>query len=206
MRLSEISFSLILVSCILCLSCSANSESAEKFDFRKTKWGMYVKEVASSEDSKPAHTPFVSMFRDPDDCLFYEVELMGRPMQLTYEFSKGKLIAAHYELFNRYNGDENRHITDFVDFKLKLQEKYGVPKKDEINWKNDRFKDKPEDYWRAIFYSELEYRAKWDTLRTEIELCLTGGFGAVNFSISYESKIREFPEKDKDNKNVLEDL
>ncbi len=91
-------------------------------------------------------------------------------------------------LFTEQHTNKNDFIDDYHRLKKLLVKKYGKPSKDTHTWKNDLFKDDPQDWGMAICVGDLVYYSEWETQNTNIFLFLTGGNYEINHLIRYASK------------------
>lgn len=93
--------------------------NGNKFDFRKTKWGMTLEEVKKSEE--------ISIHDSSDKKLLYHTVLNQKDAEIEYIFSNGKLTQATYTINEGYY-DPAKNYDDFVMFEEVLKKKYGEPK------------------------------------------------------------------------------
>ena len=178
----------------------ANSASyAQQFDFRNTRWGISQDDIRLSEKTKPVC----------DNCrkegqIIYETSVMAKKMALLYDTIEDKLVSAGYILIENYT-NENKYIETFEGFKKQLTSKYGKPTTDKIVWRSDSNKYVPNQYGMAVSIGDLEYKAKWETDRTEINMILNGNDYRITCGIMYYSRefnyLREDQEKAKLNKD-----
>ena len=154
------------------------SES-EKYDFRKTNWGMSKEQVKAIEDKKPDF--------DEDTFVEYKVEISGNDFKCVYNFLQDKLYSSKY-IFNGTHTNKNDYIYDYENLKEILIKKYGKPKADEVVWKNDLYKNDKQEWGMAISVGHLTYGAIWETPSTEIGLILVGNNYRIMLVIGYDSK------------------
>lgn len=93
---------------------------AEDHTFRKTKWGMSIAEVKSSEP--------LDVVKEKDDLLGYKTNVIGKDVFVAYFFIDNQLVRARYVLAESHSNN-NDYIIDYNDFKEILIKKYGPPKK-----------------------------------------------------------------------------
>ena len=172
-------------------------EGKEKFDFRKTKWGMSIEHVMYSEGVKAR--------LEVKDALVYEAEVLGMNCLIFYEFIGNILASGNYFFVEEYS-NRNDYISDYDSVKNTLREKYGSPKSTEINWRDDSYKDKPPKYGLAVGLGHLIYRSTWETDSTDIILSLAGGNYEIELVVHYRSKVfypklMEKQEKEKESKS-----
>lgn len=149
------------------------------YTFRKTNWGMSVDEVKSSEEGRPIH--------EREDMLLYPVRVSSYDASCGYLFSNGKLFRATY-IFDLKHTNKNDYIADYENIKKLMTDKYGEPKQDEINWKNNLYQSDVQQYGFAVSLGHLVYYSIWETVDTNIILELTGDNYEINVRVSYWSK------------------
>ena len=94
------------------------------------------------------------------------------------------------------HSNKTLYISDFKDINNQLSKKYGKPKKDEIIWLDDLYKDDPSDYGLAISIGHVRYLAEWDLSESEIQSVLQGDNYEINFWVEYKGKaFKELEEK-----------
>jgi len=160
---------------------SANNqvEQKDQFSFRKTYWGMSVDEVKNTEESQPVY--------EQDNIVMYNSSLSGFDVSCGYLFTNGQLFRGVYT-FNLQHTNDNDYIGDFDGIKATMIKKYGKPKQDEVNWKDDLYKSDPKKYGFAVSLGDLVYFTTWETKDTDIVLELTGDNYNINLRMSYWSK------------------
>ena len=189
--MKRLAFLLILLIILLCPKIVL---AADEMTFRKTTWGMSLNQVKASES--------VKLFKQGENELAGKTTVVGKDMFLYYEFIDNQLVRANYMLLESHI-NKNDYITDYEDFKKILTKKYGRPKKDEIIWKNDLFKDSYSDWGQAVSIGHLVYRSTWKTPCTEIVLVLTGDNFEIGCLVAYTGKnFVKLIEKFKDQKRL----
>lgn len=151
----------------------------DTYAFRKANWGMPRQEVMKTENEKPAY--------DQDAILMYNVTVSGMDTSCAYLFTEEKLFRGVYT-FNLKHTNENDFLADYDKIKATMTDKYGKPKQDEINWKNDRYKADAQKYGFAVSLGHVIYFATWETKDTNIILELTGDNYDIHLRSSYWSK------------------
>jgi|AntAceMinimDraft_17_1070374.scaffolds.fasta_scaffold26500_2 hypothetical protein len=158
------------------------------FDFRKTNWGMSVKQVKAIEDAKlgPAG----------DSELGYSgIKIDGKDFICVYFFLEDKLYRSAYGLLGEHSND-NLYIDDYENLKEALTKKYGKPRFDKVTWRNDLFKDSRQDWGTAISMGHLEYFSSWETSTTDINLGLNGDNYEISLNFGYYSReLKEWADK-----------
>lgn len=157
-----------------------HSAKPPAFDFRRARWGMSLAEVKASEPAKPS--------LEDANSLMYDTTVEGYDVAVGYFFASYQLVSAGcvYKV-------EHRNKTDFIDdFKkveVSLAEKYGSPEFNETVWKNDRYRNQPHNWGKAIAAGQLVYQAQWKTPATEILESLSGDYFDIEFGVKYNSRL-----------------
>ena len=180
-----------------------DSNESEKFNFRKTRWGMNRKLVMGSENLKPIRFDKTSnQSQDSSNPrLVYKDSVIGDECLVEYVFVNNKLAVAGYMFTNKYS-NENDYINQFKKVKEKLVGKYGKPKIDRVIWDNELYKSDPSRYGFAVSIGHVKYYAHWDLNETEITLALTGNNYDISHHLFYMSKsLKEAYHKSLDESN-----
>lgn len=174
---------------------------SENHDFRKVNWGMTKADVIQAEKGSREKVNL-------GDLLVYECDLGGITCMLAYKFTHDKLETASY-IFTEEHTNENDYIADFSKIKDLLVKKYGTPLKEDDStgfWKNYRYKDRPQDWGKAISLGHLIFRAKWVNESTEIFHSLIGDNFKIKHGILYQSKGLKKDADERREKVTLDDL
>ncbi len=166
---------------------------AQDFDFRKTLWGMSVKEVANVEKEK-----LLNKGGDKQEYqLVYKITLADFKGKVLYHFVDYKLVKAHY-IFNIKEIDESISNHDF--FKEVLIEKYGTPDASKRIFTEEKMRELGPFYFlllpskdkvrEALENRDLYFKTSWSTSFTYISLLLEKHEKMESYSIRvlYESK------------------
>jgi len=182
-----------LIFLILLGVCFAQQKKLQ-YDFRKTRWGMSMKDIIQAE-GKPDTIMTLDAHRK---LMIYDNRTIASKKTLIgYILAYNQLVRANY-LFKISHSNTNLYMQDYQEIKKLLQAKYGKPKEDEVIWLNDLYKDDPEHWGFAISMGHLRYFASWDLPRTEITLILYGDNFKINLRLEYVSKtLRDLEEKAK---------
>lgn len=174
-----------------------NTEEDEP-DFRKSHWGDSYGEVVESEQLDI----FTEADRSGIKILAYKTDVGGLNATMVYLFAADKLYTAKY-IFIEKHTNKNDYINNYNTIKQILTNKYGTPAEDETLWRNNLFKDEPEQYGTALSIGHLVYYSSWNLEKTEISLFINGDNFEVSHTLEYASK--EFVDlSDKAKKNSQE--
>jgi len=168
---------------------------ADEYNFRKTKWGISIAQVKSSEP--------LDVVKEDENLLVYKTNVIGKDVFVAYFFIDSQLVRARYVLAESHT-NKNDFITDYNDFKEILTKKYGKPKQDETFWKNDLYKDDYSDWGTAISVGHLVYLSSWETQDTEINNMLMGENFDISCIVEYSSKKLKGIEKKAQEKKALD--
>ncbi len=172
----------------------SESGFAGDYNFRKTKWGMSIAQVKSSEPLEASE--------ESENILGYKTQVLGKNVLVAYFFIDNQLVRTRYILVDSHT-NKNDFITDYNDFKEILTKKYGKPKEDESYWKNDLYKDNHSHWGTAISMGHLVYISNWETKDTEINNILTGENFNISCIVEYSSKnLEELEKKAQEKKNL----
>lgn len=149
------------------------------FDFRKVAWGMSKKQVKATESNM--------VVVDNDSVLAYTGRVSGKKALISYSFTNSKLVQAIY-VFLTDHTNKNDYIVDYENVKETLTNKYGTPKSDDVDWRNDLYKSDDSEWGFAISLGHLNYRSNWETESSEITLLLTGENYKIQLITKYASK------------------
>ncbi len=103
---------------------SGDSGDSTRFIFRKTWWGMTLKEVVASEGIRPRMLD--------DNIMIYATVWKNRPAEITYYFDRGLLGMAEYSI-----SEPGMRIQDYLDLynglRLQMIDRYGKPALDDYS-------------------------------------------------------------------------
>ena len=197
MKRKSIIFLGLIVLFILSLSLTILAKG-QIYDFRETTWGMSKEQVKATEDRKADY--------EENAMLFYKVKIFGGSCYCFYSFLEDTLYNGGY-VFTEEHANKNLYINDYIEFKGILTKEYGKPTMDEINWKNDLYKDDKSEWGMAISVGDLEYWALWETPNSKIALILDGNNYEISLILTYDSKeLREWVNKINEEKTTMDTL
>lgn len=152
----------------------------QKPDFRQTHWGMTKAEVRAVEKNKPRADA------EDDTYLVYRDSVEDLNCLVGYLFINDQLVRALY-VVDQNHADPIGYLSDYQHLRRALTEKYGQPAKDDEVWSNDLYKDKPQEYGKAVAAGHLKRFTVWETDTTEINIFLTGKNSKIDLSVDYSS-------------------
>jgi len=157
-------------------------------NFRNTYWGMSIAEVKKSENSKFEYVD--TLDKEGFAYLGGSVRVSGIECGFNYTFANNKLARGRYTDTETYR-DPNEYIDDYYKLKKYLISKYGEPippRRSEMVWKNERYRDNRKYWGRAIMEGHLIFGVKWENKNTEMWLILAGGNRYISLVNLYVSK------------------
>ena len=134
---------------------------------------MSIEQVKAIEDKKPDFEINIA--------LAYKVKIDVKDFTCIYQFLEDKLYNSGY-IFTGGHANKNLYIDDHEELKETLTKKYGKPIKDEMEWKNDLYKDDKSEWGMAISIGDLRYWTSWEISTTRICLMLRGDNYKVSLS------------------------
>ena len=155
----------------------AQVEKIENPDFRNCKWGMTKEEVIENETE-------IEVILDEGNELYAETTVDGDDFTIAYFFNENKLEQVLL-ISKEEHSNRNLYIDDYNNLKELFIQKYGTPKQDKEVWKNDLYKNRPDDWGDAIAYGHLGMFSQWFTDTTEVGVMLRGDNYEINLSIIY---------------------
>lgn len=140
------------------------------------EFGMTTDQVISREND--------GLIIATNNMLGYSTTINDINYSLYYYFTGNKLFNVTYILENTFD-DDNNYINVYQDIKNKFIKKYGPISTNEENWKNDLYKEDPDDYGTAVKTGNLSYLTQWNINENIIRLTLIGGKYNISFYINY---------------------
>ena len=135
----------------------ALEQGGQPYDFRKTRWGMSLSEVKSSEDADYVGVGTVGMDDEEyDSALVYEDKIGGLDVIILYIFTNEKLSQAIYQFKSRYS-DPDTYLVNFNKMVEAYKNKYGAPWEVKEEWKNEKYKNDPDKVGQALSEGHINY-------------------------------------------------
>ena len=175
-------FLLVLIS-ILFILCSTKVFSQKftpfhEYDFRNTNWGMSREEVKLTEKRTPD--------LETDNGLVYKAIIDKYDCYCIYYFLENRLYMSAYR-FNEKHNNKNAYIEDYENLKELLTKKYGKPTWENVDWKDDFYKDIKGNWGLAVSRGDLVYTITWEAPITTVQMRLTGDNYKIDLFIAYYS-------------------
>lgn len=170
-------------------------QNTETPDVRNVSWNMSRDEVKSIEKS-PLDSELT--YYAGDKMLIYNATIMGYETRLAYMFDDKKLTSI-VVIFKIDNQSANKYVEDYSKIERLLNDKYGSSYRNEY-WRDDLYKNDPNDIGMALKMQHLEYSNKWESRRSVILLSMKAKDYEIGISLVYKSLVSEFKESS-DQKN-----
>jgi Holliday junction resolvase-like predicted endonuclease len=152
---------------------------------------MTRSQVLSAESSVP-------ISESKQQIQYYDM-LSGSPILVAYDFV-GDTLTSAIILIQDEHVNRNLYIQDYRLLKKNLIQKYGEPiSKEENHWKNNLYREEPDEWGMAIAAGHLIMLSQWRTSTTEIDLILRGD----NFEITHAIRYTGIKFKDKQEQKKL---
>lgn len=188
---------LLMVMTIIVTVFSFDYSFSDNYNFRKTRWGMSMQDVKTSEPLEP--------YDLKDGLLSYRTNILGNNVYLFYIFVNDKLVRAKYNLAEEHS-NYNDFIQDYDNYKDIIKKKYGKPNKENVYWKSRIYRNDPSNYGMAVATGNLSYFSEWETSDTKITCFLYGDNFKVQCGVEYLSKELSSLEKEQREKKNLENF
>jgi len=112
---------------------------SEKYDFRKTNWGMSKEQVKETEQKILfiGEDSIQDSIMGCDGSLHYNGKVNGLKCDICYYFIKDRFVSATYKKVDSFTGFKVKHISNYKNLKKALIKKYGKPYDDSVEMIND---------------------------------------------------------------------
>jgi len=155
---------------------------SEKYDFRKTNWGMSKEQVKETEQNILfiGEDSIQDSIIGCEGSLHYNGEVHGLKCDIYYYFIKDRLISATYKNVDSFVGFKVKFINNYKNLKTALLKKYGKPYDDSV----EMIKDEP-----IAPYAKVIWEHPMDNIY-QIKLLLMGfeDRNKVEWLINYQSR------------------
>jgi len=146
-------------------------------DFRDSLWGMTHGDVGNKGEVITL-TPNLDVMME-EDC-----HVAGFSCIAAYYFLNDKLVMGKF-IITTPHADKTLYLQDYDSLVTKLTAKYGKPVQNEFFWRNDLYRNDPEQWGMAVAVGHLSRIAHWVTPRTEVWLGLKGDNYEVHLRMDY---------------------
>jgi len=164
---------IVILSLFIFVNCISSVYGS---DFRGLKWGATADELKGREKVKPVS--------DKANFIMYRDKIGSVNVYVIYNLKYGKLCSGSYSNITKH-ANKNDYIDDYDSFKELMTKKYGKPNEDIVRWKNDLYKDSPQDYGMAVSLGHLALESHWITDNTIIVNALSGDNYKLYHDVDY---------------------
>lgn len=159
---------------------SDQAPTPREFDFNQRfelplNWGMPVEKFLEM-----AGRPLNKETSGEIEVYQYRQDLMNKPCLVEYIFWRNELISARFHLLEVYP-DNNYYISEYLRLKNFLENRFGQPASEQVEWLDPTYKDKNNFWGKALGAGQLEFRSSWIAGDTEIKVMLTGNDNKIAF-------------------------
>ncbi|MGE4194620.1 MAG: hypothetical protein AB7E51_14625 [Pseudodesulfovibrio sp.] len=169
-------FASIMVVTILCSIAHAE----DKFDFRKTRWGMTKEEVIASEGEN-------QRLESSRDELYFQEVIDGIAFFVSYDFIDNRLVSASYIQEKSFDSTSEDCIKTFFIFSKLLEENYGKVNEKHLTIPN-YYKKHKENACLGVSIGAVSILFRWINNGTVIDLFLSRDINKLpSLSIHYAS-------------------
>jgi hypothetical protein len=155
------------------------SKPEEKFDFRRTNWGMTKDEVKKAEPKGPKH--------ETEDSLIFDGSYRDMITYITYQFKDGKLYRAGV-LYPEKLASDSLYLENYENIKQDAIKAYGKPALDEETLLNPGAVIEPDKKGEAVCRGDLALGAQWNVPGSMVVLMFRGEGEKCLVSLIYMSE------------------
>jgi hypothetical protein len=148
-------------------------------DFRKCHWGMSRAQVRNLEKAE--------LLKEAPAGLVYSGRVSNYPCFIAYFFADDRLVRARYNVTSNHEYPQD-YLAQFQELATLLTRKYGQAQQIQQKWWDERYRDDPDAWGKAIALGHLALWNLWETETTEISLMLRGDDQEILLEIEYCSK------------------
>lgn len=172
---------IFLFVAILTSSLIAQTTDNKLTHFRDVEFDKTVAEVKAIEKNKL----LTELEGDNNGLiLIYNGTVVGYNFYIKYFFINDRLLAGELKYSEKHTS-KNIYIERYNSLATKLSRKYGEPSKKKVTWRDDLYRDDPDEYGFAVSLGHLRYHSRWDYDNGTIALILNGDNYEVDLSILY---------------------
>lgn len=180
------------------LSVMVNAEEST-ITFRGYDWGTSKEEIMKNEITSDMVAD-VDYLEEDDGLLINGQSVAGLDALVLYNFTDNGLDSGVYSITEKHT-NKTDYYRDYEDLVKKYTDKYGTPVIDQAQWKDDLYKDDPDDWGMAVAVGDVTFVSKWEKADgSTTGIMLKGDNYEINLAIIYQSPDYEYKE---DRKSVV---
>ncbi len=135
------------------------NDGNERYQFRRTWWGMSKEEVKASEAEPPG--------RETEDKIYYKGNILGLEAYYIYEFYNNRLVYGRC-VFSHKRAEPGDYVDDYHFIKDAIQKRFDKPASDSIEWFDSTYADE-KNYWdSALVKGQMAYKSALFTRTTVV--------------------------------------
>ena len=174
------------------LSVIVNAEEST-ITFRGYDWGTSKEEIMKNEITSDMVAD-VDYLEEDDGLLINGQSVAGLDALVLYNFTDNGLDSGVYSITEKHT-NKTDYYRDYEDLVKKYTDKYGTPVIDQAQWKDDLYKDDPDDWGMAVAVGDVTFVSKWEKADgSTTGIMLKGDNYEINLAIIYQSPDYEYKE------------
>lgn len=174
------------------LSVMVNAEEST-ITFRGYDWGTSKEEIMKNEITSDMVAD-VDYLEEDDGLLINGQYVAGLDALVLYNFTDNGLDSGVYSITEKHT-NKTDYYRDYEDLVKKYTDKYGTPVIDQAQWKDDLYKDDPDDWGMAVAVGDVTFVSKWEKADgSTTGIMLKGDNYEINLAIIYQSPDYEYKE------------
>ena len=174
------------------LSVMVNAEEST-ITFRGYDWGTSKEEIMKNEITSDMVAD-VDYLEEDDGLLINGQSVAGLDALVLYNFTDNGLDSGVYSITEKHT-NKTDYYRDYEDLVKKYTDKYGTPVIDQAQWKDDLYKDDPDDWGMAVAVGDVTFVSKWEKADgSTTGIMLKGDNYEINLAIIYQSPDYEYKE------------
>lgn len=174
------------------LSVMVNAEEST-ITFRGYDWGTSKEEIMKNEITSDMVAD-VDYLEEDDGLLINGQSVAGLDALVLYNFIDNGLDSGVYSITEKHT-NKTDYYRDYEDLVKKYTDKYGTPVIDQAQWKDDLYKDDPDDWGMAVAVGDVTFVSKWEKADgSTTGIMLKGDNYEINLAIIYQSPDYEYKE------------
>lgn len=174
------------------LSMMVNAEEST-ITFRGYDWGTSKEEIMKNEITSDMVAD-VDYLEEDDGLLINGQSVAGLDALVLYNFTDNGLDSGVYSITEKHT-NKTDYYRDYEDLVKKYTDKYGTPVIDQAQWKDDLYKDDPDDWGMAVAVGDVTFVSKWEKADgSTTGIMLKGDNYEINLAIIYQSPDYEYKE------------
>lgn len=154
---------IVTAGIIVALTCVPFHASAktDTIKFRGLEWGTPLEEVMEKQLEGKTKDVDYGFADESNSLLVVNETVSGLDTIISYEFTEDWKLCGGMYLLQEEHVNDNMYYDDFCTLEEKISSKYGQPDKSIDNWRDDLYKDDPDDIGMALGAEHLTLYRAW---------------------------------------------